>query len=828
MNERLKERIQDYQQQLHALKSKVTRIPARLATATKRVARTFNVKADEERKFYLKDANGTIPDAARDVFLDLVAMENVPANKVTRVFKRIAGVFGVEVEGDVSRRSVGRIVKEGGNASKLQFVEALKDAKGVTLSGDGTSHKNETYESKFATVITPNKRLQFFLGLKMAINHTSETQLEGWIETAEDFFHLAYESGVVSEDDTRIFWNLVTGFHSDHAADQKKLFELMKKWKRQLDREQRGQRAVKRLTDNEYAYLVFTGAQALVQKAGGPAAWDRLSADERTRRIEAMKKHIVLDMGEDEFQKLTEEEKAEVDLFLWAGCCMHKEMNAFKGGCVGLDEFWDEHPELTPPILLPNRDNAAAITKAPGTEAAERATTRSERGAIKVASLAGAIFRHKDRKRGQQDTLRFYFDHKLGFSLAFPDTSNTRFQSHAEACTLIITHLNLFIEFLTCVQQNKGSRKLNHMELNVLKGLQDPATRLEFCAITLYHLAVSIPYMREIRGPFAKEDNILKLGTFHKRVIDHLDALIKDPSHLVGPNASSEKGSLDGLLWERPDAFYAVQKHAPDHPYLSDILVHMLKRARDTWLRFSSEFEEEGAISLLTPEQIERAFMEKTNDLNEGEFGTYRQTSRDNPTMTVAQYNARQMFKFNQTSSYLRSLSPQMRQWLRKITREQDASGASRKEKIQMAEFRQKIADERLEKQRIRKAKEAAAAEAVNRTTPILTLTELEYRSSCSLGSTGYMKVDEINLQLKWHQEHGAKGAVPRLGGNRNDKLRILQEAVEKFIEAHISEHPNVPELGEAGEEDDIPDVTVEDLDGFDSEGYDSEEDYYK
>ena len=40
-------------------------------------------------------------------------------------------------------------------------------------------------------------------------------------------------------------------------------------------------------------------------------------------------------------------------------------------------------------------------------------------------------------------------------------------------------------------------------------------------------------------------------------------------------------------------------------------------------------------------------------------------------------------------------------------------------------------------------------------------------------------------------------------------------------------EHPNVPELGEAGEED-IPDVTVEDLEGFDSEGYDSEEDYYK
>ncbi|KAJ3924521.1 MAG: hypothetical protein NXY57DRAFT_969708 [Lentinula lateritia] len=169
-------------------------------------------------------------------------MDAVPANKVTHVFKQIACALGIEIEEDLLRRSVGRIVKEGRNASKLQIIESLKDAKGITLSGDGTTHKNETYESKFATVITPNKKLQFFLGLKMAVNHTSEMQLAGWIETTEDLFHLAYKSGLISEDDTRIFWNLVTGFHSDHAADQKKLFELLKKWKTRLEREVQGER----------------------------------------------------------------------------------------------------------------------------------------------------------------------------------------------------------------------------------------------------------------------------------------------------------------------------------------------------------------------------------------------------------------------------------------------------------------------------------------------------------------------------------------------------------------------------------------------------------
>ncbi|KAJ3858212.1 hypothetical protein EV359DRAFT_52407, partial [Lentinula novae-zelandiae] len=104
------------------------------------------------------------------------------------------------------------------------------------------------------------------------------------IETTEDLFHLAYQSGLIVEDDAHIFWNHVTGFHLDYAADQKKLFELLKKWKKQLEHEVRGESAVKWLTDNEYACLIFQGSQVLIQKAGGPAAWDVLTTKERTCR----------------------------------------------------------------------------------------------------------------------------------------------------------------------------------------------------------------------------------------------------------------------------------------------------------------------------------------------------------------------------------------------------------------------------------------------------------------------------------------------------------------------------------------------------------------
>lgn len=126
----MQNKVGEYQRHIHALRTRIGRIPTRLSTALNRVARRYDVQADEKKKFFLKNSKRVIPDEARDIFLDLVAIDEVPANKVTRVFKRIADVFGISVEGDINRRSIGRIVKEGGNASKLQFGKAVLDSRG--------------------------------------------------------------------------------------------------------------------------------------------------------------------------------------------------------------------------------------------------------------------------------------------------------------------------------------------------------------------------------------------------------------------------------------------------------------------------------------------------------------------------------------------------------------------------------------------------------------------------------------------------------------------------------------------------------------------------
>jgi hypothetical protein len=76
----------------------------------------------------------------------------------------------------------------------------------------------------------------------MAINHTSETQLEGWEETIQAAY-LIYKTSAhsMTPDDARDFWVKVTGWHSDHAEDQKKLFRLVAAMKIRLERERRGE-----------------------------------------------------------------------------------------------------------------------------------------------------------------------------------------------------------------------------------------------------------------------------------------------------------------------------------------------------------------------------------------------------------------------------------------------------------------------------------------------------------------------------------------------------------------------------------------------------------
>ncbi|KAJ3831319.1 hypothetical protein F5878DRAFT_667679 [Lentinula raphanica] len=313
------------------------------------------------------------------------------------------------------------------------------------------SHKNNNYESHCATTVDKDgQRRKFFLGISMAANHTSENQRDKWIELIDELYQLYEDSPFCkTTSDSCNFWTAVTGMHTDHAEDQKKLFCLLKTFKERCEHERHGERSVLQMNSPELITFLLCVSETATREAGGPEAWILLSEAEQKTLNERIYLELAREIGQAEFEALSDEEKANIDLFLWVGCCMHKEMNAFKGGVSAMEVWWGRN-NLDPPIPLPNWDNDAASTLAPGTDAAKRAAERAKGGAIKVTStLAGAAFRHKDRKRGQQDTLRFYFAKEFGFNITFPDTNNTRFQSHAEACTVLITYLDMFLMMLT-------------------------------------------------------------------------------------------------------------------------------------------------------------------------------------------------------------------------------------------------------------------------------------------------------------------------------------------------------------------------------------------
>jgi hypothetical protein len=251
--------------------------------------------------------------------------------------------------------------------------------------------------------------------------------------------------------------------------------------------------------------LIRRAVDEKVCAVGGSEAWNGLSEEEREKYDDEAMEEVCKKLGAEAWAALSQDEKERAGMFIWAGCCMHKELNSVKGGTRALVEYW-KGSDCSGPVKLINRDTTKAAAVG-GSAAEEWAEESSEGGAVKLTSLAGGVFRHKDDKKGQQDTYRMFFEEKLGYVVTFPDTSNTRFQSHCNAAAELIVYRELFEEFLLFARDKKATRNFNHMEHNVYKGLTDPATHTELCVLAIYSNAnmklvtVSVWFDDEIQTP---------------------------------------------------------------------------------------------------------------------------------------------------------------------------------------------------------------------------------------------------------------------------------------------------------------------------------------
>jgi hypothetical protein len=132
--------------------------------------------------------------------------------------------------------------------------------------------------------------------------------------------------------------------------------------------------------------------------------------------------------------------------------------------------WWDEN-NITGPVLLANKDNAAVLEQANDsddfTSAEQRAYDVSSGGGIKLASLAGMLFNNKNDKVGQQDMYQQFFSSQGLNKPKFPDTSNTHYQSHCGAAAELITNNNLYFTFMEWIKDSKDKPGFTNMEKNI-------------------------------------------------------------------------------------------------------------------------------------------------------------------------------------------------------------------------------------------------------------------------------------------------------------------------------------------------------------------------
>lgn len=381
----------------------------------------------------------------------------------------------------------------------------------VTLGSDGTGHKNLNYNSRFAHYKVPDSdgeqvQVTRFLGLQRSLDGSSEQATKDWDDQLQKIFDIYNNSPLAQEKGsfTRLItvYSKLVGMHADHCAKEKKDYELMGEKKTEAVHQVLGK---KRIIDDSHEDLMpfyLSANKEMVEKAGGEAAWHNLDEFTQKEHKAAMLEKLTTDLGKDAFEKLSDKEKAIFKLFVWVGCGCHKDLNTVLGGYIALSKFWVEHG-LEPPVLLPNKFNEAIIQDAAksnsnDSEAARRAVQNSSQGGIKTTKLAGDILNNKNDKSGHHDQFRIWWKKKVGTSFTFPDTSNTRFQSHCEAAAALTLYLDEFIEYLEYAKQRKDRARYSHMEENLWKALHDIPTRTELAVLALYSQAVSHPYMKAI------------------------------------------------------------------------------------------------------------------------------------------------------------------------------------------------------------------------------------------------------------------------------------------------------------------------------------------
>jgi hypothetical protein len=675
----------------------------------------------------------------------------------------------------------------------------------MTFSADGTGHRNINYAARHVNLKVDSytndgngegRQATRLLGLESTLDGSSEQSVKGWKDLLGDIAEIYNQSPLGQRTGNflrtvDIFVKL-SGMHTDHCAKEKKDASLLQKEKQLATYQSLGEDAILESSNQELLPHFMQARAQMLKAVGGERKWIQFSEIERADKEAVMMEQLVIKLGKDSYEKLSNDEKRILKLFIWAGCGCHKDLNTVRGGNAAMMAWWDEN-KVDPPVLLANRDNAAVLKDVSqsdvATPAQERALQMTTRGGVKATQLAGEIFNNKNDKRGEHEIFRAWWKENVGPVITFPDTSNTRFQSHCEAASMLLEHLPHFIRFLIYVKEKKQDRCFNHMEGNLWKALHCTQTKTELAVLALYAQAITHPYMRVIRAP-GQTVNMLDLGPLHQKVRQHIQRIMEDPKFLIGPNVVSETGAMDGQPWHAPKAFQAIQRLLPQLPYLEKVLVAFFKGAYETWKRFTSEFAPGGLIDEATEEEKELAWMPATNDVNEGALGSFRVLMRRQPQLTLLQYNAQAMYSRNGTQAFMnKKFEPEDYQFIHQKARSDDSREHERMRKKQIIEHTQAKIDKRTGALAVKRKKAEETADKVAAVKLVF-----------DKGGIPNIKGEKLKLQLMAFQKAGAPNLKDM---SANTRVVQIREGLQAAIDLYKSGQWKPIETLEASDESD-------------------------
>ena len=383
---------------------------------------------------------------------------------VSTVITAILQSAGITTKGSISRRTVSRILMEGYVASQIQLGFEMAEAETLTGSGDGTSHRNVQYyswhinlkASDYESSDGAKQHVTRFLGITPSFDSSSEESIKDWnlvLDSVVDLYNrspLGKRHGSLLRT-VDIFAKLV-GMMTDHCAKEKKDAHMLEELKMSAALQQLGEQKILDSDNQELVPKFYAKYHEVVSKSGGTGAWNALPLETQRAHLARMSEDLVIDLGKDVYEMMSDKEKRHLTYFVWAGCGCHKDLNSVWGGYIAMSKWWEEHKQ-TPPILLANCDNAAVLADMVSdsntiTPAQERAFETTACGGIKATQLAGALFNHKDDKKGHHNIFRFWWQENVGGEFTFPDTSNTHFGSYCDGATAILAHLSQFTAYL--------------------------------------------------------------------------------------------------------------------------------------------------------------------------------------------------------------------------------------------------------------------------------------------------------------------------------------------------------------------------------------------